>query len=93
MTPETQTYYVTRYALTKGIQEVQGERPEADRMIKVKPANGRQFAVFFWLAKDAFETFAEAQTAAEEMRLQKIKSLKLYLRTLEKKLFDKSKPL
>lgn len=82
-----QTFFVTKYALTKGIEAVQGERPETDRMIAVRASHG-QFAVYFWHGKDAFDTFTEAQKVAEAMRLHKIKSLKINLRTLENMRFE-----
>jgi hypothetical protein len=75
-------YYVTTYALTQGIQKVEGReegvRYSDSRLVSYKPYGSA------WLGVNAFETLEGAQDAAETKRLAKIVSLRKQLAKLEK---------
>lgn len=75
--------YLTKYALTSGIIEVEeiGTRFD-DKTIKLKG-----YFNFFYLGKDVFHTYEEAKIVAEQMRDKKIESVKKQLKKLEKMTF------
>jgi len=75
------TYYLSKYALTGGIETVQGEQPPfVDRgYIKIM---GRTMSLYR-LGLDVHETMEEAVNAAKEQRDKKIASVKKQLAKLE----------
>ena len=73
------TYWLTKYALSKGITAELGELLAGHKTsLKVADYYG-----YFHLGKDAFETEQEAKTVAEVMRTKKIASLKKSIAKLE----------
>lgn len=72
--------YITKYALTQGILEKEGEVSE--NMLQVPPSSAKHFSQYFH-GKDWHKTIEEAKARAEEMRLKKIESLKKKLQALE----------
>lgn len=81
--------FITKYALTKGIQEAKANIIEScnDKNIKYS------YVKFFYvtnlvLDKDAFIDKSEAIKKAEEMRLKKIESLKKQIKKLEDLKFE-----
>jgi hypothetical protein len=82
--------FITKYALTKGILEKEVERTSiSDRMVN-EVGNGTRWRQSYhkphW-----HETKEEAVKHAEEMRVNKIDSLKKQITKLEKKDFNKIK--
>lgn len=75
--------WITRYALTKGIVETEGEILQ-DKSLKV--TSGEYRGAWFW-HKDFELTEEDAKVRAEEMRMKKIDSLKKRILKLEKKKF------
>ena len=72
--------FITKYALTSGILEVEGEnKPDTPKMFVSRPVGS--FAQFyhkpFW-----HETLEEAQAHAETLRLAKIGSLEKQMKKL-----------
>lgn len=74
---ETFTGYVTKYALTMGIEKVSLEETSEPGMVRVA---GQGYSIYFH-GKDWWRTREEAVKRAEEMREAKIKSL---LKALDK---------
>lgn len=77
--------FVFKYALTKGIMEVDAkiEQGAYEEYAQVKDWIG-----FIWLNRDYVHTKEEALKKAEDMRLKKIESLKKQIVKLEKMKFD-----
>lgn len=80
------TMYISKYALTAGIHEVQVEKESRDGFIC--PV---RYMTYYKIGRDIHETRAEAVEAAEAARLKKIKSLKAQLRKLEALSFAEQK--
>ena len=71
--------WISRYALSDGIKEVEAEQPAiGDRYAKI---NG-QFTIYE-IGKDIHDTLEAAKEEAEKMRRRKIASLKKQLGNLE----------
>ncbi len=83
-------FYVTRYALTVGIKEVEAEEDPAltdyPNMLSVKSKNGYYGENYH--GKDWHRTREEALKNAETKRLKKIDSLKKSLKKLETMKFE-----
>jgi hypothetical protein len=81
-------FWVTKYALTQGIFEVEAEEPNAaySGLISVKQANTYPLT-FHGEGQDWHRTEAEAKTKANKMVTDKISSLKKQLKKLEKTVF------
>lgn len=71
--------FITKYALTEGIKEVDAEMTRTNGMIVVKYNNYNQC----FHKPDWHETFEEAKAQAEKMRVLKIKSLNKSIDKLE----------
>jgi hypothetical protein len=82
---ETSTYYLTKYALSKGILEVKGEST-SDGYVRVREEKYR-YAPFFRLGRDIVETKEEAIAKANDMRSKKIKSHEKSIAKLKKMMF------
>ena len=68
-------YYVTKYCLTDGIQEVEGGIPSSSNLVTVKCKDKIGYNQYFILNKEVFVNFGDACKKAKEMRKRKIKSL------------------
>lgn len=80
-------FYITKYALTEGIFEVEAEPCEDNpKMIRVP---GRYAAFFHGEGRDWHRTFESARDRAEAMRVKKRESLRRSMAKLNK--FDFSK--
>lgn len=75
--------YITKYALTKGIEEEEHCIKKSNTLNEyyVSILNGYKLYI---IGIDAFLTLEEAQSKAEQMRLKKIASLKKQIDKLEK---------
>jgi hypothetical protein len=78
------TYYLTKYALTKGILEIQSDETTDENNL-ITYGNEWQYA---HLKQDIFETKEEAIAKAELIRLDKIKKLEKKLSKLNKMSFS-----
>ena len=97
MNHETVTVYLAKYALSKGVIETQMATIQLE-IIEKKKAEGfkyplvhtvlDRFYAYFW-GKELFLTKEEAITKAEEMRVEKLKSLEKSLDRLKKMTFLK----
>lgn len=79
--------FITKYALTKGIQEVKAN------ITKSWPDNVRFASVYgfytdFVVGRNAFIDKSEAVKQAEKMRLKRIESLKKQIKKLEDLKFE-----
>lgn len=75
MTANTpKTVWITKYALTSGIQERRLLEVCSERMITVVPPPGEYGCIFFH-KPDWHDTKAEAVAQAEKMRVKKLASL------------------
>ncbi|MDC2233564.1 hypothetical protein [Bacteroides thetaiotaomicron] len=75
--------FITRYALTSGIKEVETEIHKSN--FKDSPNYVRDSAYsFYYIGKDAFLDKSEALNKAEDMRKKKIASLRKQIEKLEK---------
>lgn len=75
--------YISKYALTIGIQEVDAEQSKASpRMISYGEGVGRNYV--HGEGVEWHRTFDEAKNRAEEMRRKRIASLKASIAKLEK---------
>ena len=81
--------YVTRYALTKGIIEIDAEYVKGSYWGKLS----KEHFADLYRPSEAFEGFSDAQKAAESMRKKKIASIKKQLAKLEKMEFSESRNL
>lgn len=78
--------YVTKYALTEGILTMEAELCHVGTMIEVKPkSNG--FTQYFH-NREWYTDLEAAKARAEEMRQNKIKSVKKQLQKLEEMRFE-----
>jgi len=75
-------YYITRYALSKGISHEECKVSQSDKGYAI--LSGTWSSQFFKIGKEAFESFDDARKIAIEMRDKKIKSLKKQLASLER---------
>jgi hypothetical protein len=82
-------YYITRYALSKGISHEECKVSQSDKGYAI--LSGAWSSQFFKIGKEAFELFDDARKRAIEMRDKKIKSLKKKIDRLEKLSFEKPK--
>lgn len=82
MDRERITAWITKYALTKGIQEVEGKTDGDGYLSYGKYDYNHAFR------KEWYRTREAAIKRAEEMRLKKIASLKKQLKKLEKMRFE-----
>lgn len=79
--------FITRYALTSGIKEVETEIHKSN--FKDSPNYVRDSAYsFYYIGKDAFLDKSEALNKAEGMRKKKIASLRKQIEKLEKLSFN-----
>lgn len=85
---EVKTFWMTKYALSGGIQEVRGEIHIADERYATIRMPGSQFPSGYKIGTDVFYTEAEAISNAEERRKLKILSLKKQIAKLEKLKFE-----
>lgn len=73
--------FITKYALTEGIKEIESD-------ILIDDFTGSEYTFFkyscFYIGKGAFTDRSEALKKAEEMRLNKITSLRKQIEKLEK---------
>jgi hypothetical protein len=81
----TFTGYVTKYALSAGIKEMQ---LEYDGSRYCNEIGSGIFRFFGRLGRDCFRSHFEAKERAEEMRKDKIASLKKQIAKLEKLTFN-----
>lgn len=72
--------YVSKYALSSGIQEVEGSAHYNDSNYFVTPNGFNAYRI----GTDAFLTLPEAQEAAEKARVRKIKALENQIAKLQK---------
>ena len=75
------TVWVTKYALTTGIEKHESSTTFSDDMIRVRPEEGGIDQFFH--GNDWYKTEKAAKERAEEMRLKKIVSLKKQLKKFE----------
>ncbi len=80
------TAWVTKYALTTGIEKHESSTTFSDGMIRVRPEEGGLDQFFH--GKDWHKTEKAANERAEEMRLKKILSLKKQLKRYESMSFN-----
>ena len=73
--------WITKYALTSGIQEIEAEGSESGNMIR--EVGQSAYGYYHGRGKEWHLSYAEAAVRAEEMRLAKIKSVKKQLAKLE----------
>lgn len=78
--------WITKYALTQGIYEVEGETSFRDGMFCV-PKTEKTFAAYYH-KPDWHETKAEAIARAEQMRANKLKSLDKQIAKIKAMRFD-----
>lgn len=76
--------YISKYALTKGIFEVEAAKIRDNEIVVDIGIVSSEF----FHANEWHTTRAEAINRAEEMRLKKIESLKKQIAKLEKKRFE-----
>lgn len=81
------TMYLTKYALTEGIKEIEAEvftrkniKGDIEYLAKIR---GRIFYEYLIIGKDIFYTFPSAQGKALEMRDAKIKKLEEQINKLK----------
>ena len=82
--------YITKYALSDGILEADGETSENNPDMFSLPMTCH---FFHGEGKEWHRTFEDAVSRANEMRVKKISSLKKQIAKLEKMIFDKVKKL
>jgi hypothetical protein len=80
-------YYVTKYALSRGIQQYDCEPPPFESAFVYAKENHWQGQ--FKVGRDAFVDYADAVLEANRMRDNRVESLKKSIRRLEKMRFDK----
>lgn len=82
--------YITKYALSAGIQLVEGEIGEQENMLIVRPTEAGQFTVFYHgLGKEWHILWESAVAKAKLMQVAKIRSMRKKLAKLEAMEFDK----
>lgn len=80
--------YVTKYALTEGIEVYDRKEPSNARDELIAVVNSKGMVSYFH-GKDWHLTQSEAQDRAEKMRVAKIASLRKSIDKLEKMTFNK----
>ena len=83
-------YYITKYALTQGIVEVDNDS-ESVRNLKVEDGRLRYFDGAFYVSYSSKEWYTDRPDAirdAEARKAKKIASLKKQIEALEKKTFE-----
>ena len=90
MKVKEETFFVTKYALTDGIQKVKGELPLAGNgsMLAVKQSGTTIPMYYHGEGKDWHRTRDQAVKRAEEMRLKKIKSLEKNIEKMKRLKFQ-----
>lgn len=79
-------YYLTKYALTKGIVEIEtDELPDENKTVFWDEGNSLKSAIFL---KDIWKQKDLAIQKAKMMRFEKIKTLEKKIKKLEKLTFD-----
>ena len=81
-----QTYWISRYALTKGIYSVEAEE-ERGGWIKPPSTPENPFPIYLKIGREAFLERYLAVDAARNLRDRKIASLKKQLQKLEALVF------
>lgn len=81
-------YYVTRYALTRGIEEVEGEKcgRKGDKVL-IKSGNYWNWSTVMDLGKDIFTNLKDARKKAEKMRFDKVAGLQKQINRIEEMKF------
>ena len=79
--------FITRYALTSGIKEVETEIHKSTFKDYPNCVRDSTFS-FYYIGKDAFLDKSEALNKAEDMRKKKIASLRKQIEKLEKLSFN-----
>lgn len=79
--------WISKYALTQGIYEVEGEIAESYSKMFCVPKSGKTFAMYFH-KPDWYETKAEAIVRAEQMRANKLKALDKQIAKIKAMRFD-----
>jgi len=80
--------WITRYALTIGIQERDAKKTHASTMVAVDPVEAGFALTEYFHGNDWHKTRGEAILRAEEMRKAKIKSLEKKLSKLRELEFE-----
>lgn len=82
------TIYVTKWALTKGVKECKAsiEKFENDESIEIAWVEGIMSCLI--IGNDAFLNRDDAVKRANDMRLNKIKNLKIQIVKLEKMIIE-----
>lgn len=80
--------YITKWALTKGIKEAEAriEKSYYDESIEIAWVKGSMSCLI--IGKDAFLNRDDAVKRANDMRLNKIKNLKIQIVKLEKMIIE-----
>ena len=81
--------WISKYALTQGIFEIEAEICEGSMTGMVADINNRTFGLYHGEGREWHKTKEEASKRAEKMRLKKIASLKKQIEKLEKMDFNK----
>lgn len=84
----TKTMYLSKYALTSGVQQVQIKEISPEGYAYQEGPYWNSLAV----GRDVHETFEAAAVAADAARVKKIASLKKQIAKLEKLSFSKGQP-
>lgn len=79
--------YITKYALTSGIKEVETEIHKSTLNDNLNYVRDSAYS-FHYIGKDAFLDKSEALNKAEDMRKKKIASLRKQIEKLEKLSFN-----
>ena len=74
--------FITKYALTDGIQEREGELEDGGKFAAVK-SRGFSWNDHYPIGKEAFIVRSDAVSDADARRLKKIKSLQSQIKKLE----------
>lgn len=77
------TVYLSKYALTSGIEKYEANGTCGDDYVRIHDAWN-----LMKMGRDCFKSFAEAQKDAEKRRIKKIASLKKSITKLEKLTFE-----
>ena len=79
-----ETYYLTKYALTKGIEKVWGEAysppMSENKYVRVRGL----YSTHYRLGTDAHETYEDAVKKANEMKISKLQSLDRQIKKISK---------
>ena len=89
MKNQTESVFITKYALTEGIRQVDVESCEQNTGMRVCKSNGPCSREYFHNeGKDWHKTFEGAKQRAEQMKENKIKSLKKSMARINSLSFD-----